>query len=345
MIVRGLRGATIYPHGYLAECGHSPDAFHGGSHVRHSRLRPAHRRRLLEPAAAAQGRGPGDEGLLRPGQGRPDRGRAGREDQGADRAGHLGGGALRRLHRLPRPHPGPPGRHHRRARGDPGRGDLHGRRPVGDVRRPRDGGLAAVQRAPGRLRTFPRTGPRHDPGDRLSRRSPLDCAAMSDAEPPEIARTLTLHVAVTMQRERAPNRWEDWRHAPVAVDLDEGGLGTAARPLRDDGQTRLTLHPGLPLLLHADEGEGYHLNLSSGTPVWFVMWRVSEEDPAEAVPERVTLSYNEAGRLLDAQERVDPVPLPPAVVEMLQAFTGAHYRPEPKQRRRPASFRAPGERR
>lgn len=168
---------------------------------------------------------------------------------------------------------------------------------------------------------------------------------MSDAELPEIARTLTLHVAVTMQRERAPNRWEDWRHVPVAVDLDDGGLGTAPRALRDDGQTRLTLHPGLPLLLHADEGEGYHLNLSSGAPVWFVMWRVSEEDPAEAVPERVTLSYNEAGRLLDAQERVDPVPLPPAVVEMLQAFTGAHYRPEPKQRRRPASFRAPGERR
>jgi hypothetical protein len=28
----------------------------------------------------------------------------------------------------------------------------------------------------------------------------------------------------------------------------------------------------------------------------------------------------------------------------LQAYTDLHHRPEPKQRRRPASFRAPGER-
>jgi len=58
----------------------------------------------------------------------------------------------------------------------------------------------------------------------------------------------------------------------------------------------------------------------------------------------VTLSYNVAGRLLDAQERVDNLPLPPDVVAWLQSFTDEHYRPEPKQRRRPPSFRAPSER-
>jgi hypothetical protein len=128
---------------------------------------------------------------------------------------------------------------------------------------------------------------------------------MSDTAPPEIARTLTLRVAVTMRRERAPNAWEDWRHAPHEAALDDGSLGETPRTLRDDGRLRLRLHTGLELLLHADEGEGYHLNLSSGAPVWFVMWRGDDEDPAEATPERVTLSYNEAGRLLDAQERVD----------------------------------------
>ncbi|MBQ0957816.1 DUF3305 domain-containing protein [Ideonella sp. 4Y11] len=168
---------------------------------------------------------------------------------------------------------------------------------------------------------------------------------MPDTPPPEIARTLTLRVAVTMRRERAPNAWEDWRHTPHDVALDDGTLGHTPRTLRDDGRERLTLHPGLPLLLHADEGEGYHLNLSSGAPVWFVMWRGAEDDPSEAAPEFVTLSYNEAGRLLDAQERVDNVPLPAELVQMLQAFTSAHYRPEPKQRRRPASFQRPGDRR
>ena len=66
---------------------------------------------------------------------------------------------------------------------------------------------------------------------------------------------------------------------------------------------------------------------------------MNSADPSRAWPELVTLSYHEAGRLLDAQERVDNCPLPPDVVAWLQAFTDEHHRPEPKQRRRPASFR------
>jgi hypothetical protein len=153
-----------------------------------------------------------------------------------------------------------------------------------------------------------------------------------------------LTVAVVIEREAQPNRWEDWRHAIAEVVPDEGGFGTEPRVLRDDGRFRRTLHPGLAVTLFADEGEGYYLNLSSGAPVWFVSWRIDDEDPARAWPEIVTLSYNEAGRLLDAQERVDNVPLPDDVRDWLQAFNDAHYRPEPKQRRRPASFVEPGRR-
>jgi hypothetical protein len=154
----------------------------------------------------------------------------------------------------------------------------------------------------------------------------------------------TVHVAVQIERLRQPTRWEDWRFRIADVVLDEGQFGAQARTLRDDGHTALTLHPGLPVTLHRDEGEGYYLNLSSGAPVWFVMWRTDEADPPRAWPEVVTLSYHEAGRLLDAQERVDNLPLPPAVRDWLQAFADEHHRPEPKQRRRPQSFRAPGER-
>ena len=151
-------------------------------------------------------------------------------------------------------------------------------------------------------------------------------------------------VAVVIERERAPNAWEDWRFRIAEVLADDGQLGTGARTLRDDGRIAQMLHTGLAVTLHADEAEGYHLNLSTGAPVWFVMWRIDDEDPSRAWPELVTLSYNEAGRLLDAQERVDNRPLPDDVRAWLQAFADVHYRPEPKQRRRPASFRAPGER-
>lgn len=154
----------------------------------------------------------------------------------------------------------------------------------------------------------------------------------------------SISVAVTMERERAPNRWEDWRHRVVEVVPDDGGFGAAPRLLRDDGRVARWLHPGFKVELFADEGEGYHLNLSSGAPVWFVVWRLHDEDPSRAAPTIVSVSYNEAGRWLDAQERVDNVPLDAAVRNWLQTFTDAHYRPEPKQRRRPQSFLRPGER-
>ena len=154
----------------------------------------------------------------------------------------------------------------------------------------------------------------------------------------------TLTVAVQIERQRQPSRWEDWRFRITDVLLDEGQFGSQMRTLRDDGNNAITLHPGLPVSLHRDEAEGYYLNLSSGAPVWFVMWRVGEDDPSRAWPEFVTVSYHEAGRLLDAQERVDNVPLPADMRAALQAFADEHYKPEVKQRRRPASFRAPDQR-
>jgi len=154
----------------------------------------------------------------------------------------------------------------------------------------------------------------------------------------------SLRVAVLMERERSPNQWEDWRFRVTEVVQDDGGFGAEARTLRDDGQNAQFLFPGFEVTLHADEAEGYYLNLSTGTPVWFVMWRLAEDDPSAARPELVTLSYNEAARLLDAQERVDNVPLPAAEREWLTAFTEEHYKPEPKRRRRPVSFQRPEDR-
>ena len=155
----------------------------------------------------------------------------------------------------------------------------------------------------------------------------------------------SIRVAVIMERERAPNQWEDWRFRIADVAPDEEGFGSAPRQLRDDGKTAQFLHPGFDLTLFADEAEGYFLNLSSGAPVCFVMWRVAEGDPSQAAPELVTLSYNEAARLLDAQERVDNVPLPGELAAWLAEFTDRHYKPEPKQRNRPASFQRPEDRR
>lgn len=154
----------------------------------------------------------------------------------------------------------------------------------------------------------------------------------------------SLKLAVLIERCKQPNAWEAWGFRITDVVRDEDGFGNSVRQLRDDGRSAVFLHPGFSVALFRDEAEGYYLNLSSGQPVWFVMWRIDESDPSRAWPERVMLSYNEAGRLLDAQERVDNLPLPPDVTGWLQAYTDVHYKPEPKRRARPASFRPPEQR-
>ena len=155
----------------------------------------------------------------------------------------------------------------------------------------------------------------------------------------------SLRVAVVMERETAPNRFEDWRFRVVEVVPHEEAFGSEPRVLRDDGQVRRTLFPAFTLELFRDQAEGYHLNLRTEAPVWVVVWRADDEDPSRAWPETVSVSYEEAGRWLDAQEHVDNVPLPVEIAAWLQAYVDEHYRPEPKKRRRPQSFVAPGDRR
>ena len=151
----------------------------------------------------------------------------------------------------------------------------------------------------------------------------------------------SIRVAVQLLREAKPNAWEDWRFELFDVTLDAGQFGSDARLLRDDGKRALTLFPGFEVTLHRDEAEGYHLNLVTGQPVFFVMWRSDDADPPRAWPELVTVSYNEAARLMDAQEHVDNVPMPAEVSAWVQAYVDEHYRPEPKKRKRPVSFLKP----
>lgn len=154
----------------------------------------------------------------------------------------------------------------------------------------------------------------------------------------------TTEVAVIMRRERLDNRWQPWRWVLDDVVPGEAAFGSAPRLLREDDKEALWLFPGFVVELFRDDAEGYHLNLNSPAPCWFVMWRRDEEggdgETSLARPVAVSLSYHDAGRWLDAQETVEQVPAPATVLELLQAFVDEHYRPEPKRRKRPDSFQS-----
>lgn len=152
-----------------------------------------------------------------------------------------------------------------------------------------------------------------------------------------------MEVAVIMRRERLASRWQPWRWVLEDVVQHEPGFGGEPRLLVRSEDGERWLHPGFSVELFRDDAEGYFLNVTTPAPCWFVLWRMEEQASVApepiARPAMVTLSYHDAGRWLDAQETVEQVPAPAAVIEWLRAFVDAHHVIEPKQRRRPQSFR------
>jgi hypothetical protein len=73
----------------------------------------------------------------------------------------------------------------------------------------------------------------------------------------------------------------------------------------------------------------------------FVMWRMEQE---RAVPQFVTVSYDEASRWMDGGEQVDSVAMPAGLFAWVGEFVEKNYRPEPKKRIKPQSFLSPKDR-
>ena len=147
--------------------------------------------------------------------------------------------------------------------------------------------------------------------------------------------TLRFPVAVIFQRTPLANRWVSERWEPVAVVPPSADAPRARAPVKisDDPSGTRWRFDGHAFELHRSEVEGYYLNLVAPEPKAFVMWRTTDDggDPP-VFPVIVTVSYNEAARMLDGGERVDAVPLPAGILKWMEPFVAEHYKPEPKKR-------------
>jgi hypothetical protein len=133
------------------------------------------------------------------------------------------------------------------------------------------------------------------------------------------------------------NRWQSEKWEPIGVLPDTHDDGAAPSLLHEDARSARWLHPGFTLELFHDESEGYYLNLASPQPFVFVSWL---DESGAGVPKLVTVSYNEAARMMDGGAQVDGVPMPPEWIPWLEEYVKKHYRPEPKKKRiRPPSFK------
>ncbi len=151
---------------------------------------------------------------------------------------------------------------------------------------------------------------------------------------------LVYHVVVVIEKVPTANRWQShrWQIAAVLPDVGSYQTRTVLESAGEDADSQKVAYPGFELGIFRDEGEGYFLNIHAPEPSIFATWRWNA-DETEAIPHAVTLSYNEAARWMDAQEKVERVPMPAELHETLSAWVEANYNPPEKKRRiRPKSF-------
>jgi hypothetical protein len=153
-------------------------------------------------------------------------------------------------------------------------------------------------------------------------------------------------LAVVMQRRNARSRWAGVIWEPVSVMESEEPAGEARLLVKQDDLEQW-LHAGFELAIHRDEIEGYYMNVSSGSPRVFVLWRMEGElgdENARGLPLQVTASYDEGGRWMDGGHSVDSVTMPDAIFAWVGDYVEKNYRPEPKKRIKPRSFIHPKDR-
>jgi len=153
-------------------------------------------------------------------------------------------------------------------------------------------------------------------------------------------------LAVIMERKTLDNKWASHRWEAISVLPDDDAAARAPRRYFEDSERTQWLVPGLELRLYSDEAENYLLNVGAPEPRVFVMWRLSDEvgELEFAMPQRVTVSYGEAARMMDSGEQVDGVPLPDDLLGWIEDFARGHYRPpEKKQKGKRYASSKPGQ--
>lgn len=157
---------------------------------------------------------------------------------------------------------------------------------------------------------------------------------------------LRFPLAVIFQRTPLSNRWVSERWEPVAVEPEVTTSSSQPIKIADDAAGTRWRFGGHSFELHPSEAEGYYLNLAAPDPKVFVMWRMADAgvEPA-AFPVIVTVSYNQAARMLDGGEQVDAVPMLPEIMALMKPFVTEHYKPEVRKKvRRNDPFRDNDER-
>ena len=140
-------------------------------------------------------------------------------------------------------------------------------------------------------------------------------------------------VGVVVERRKARNMWVDFLWRPVRVFV---GVPSAApwTPLDTQAEATLFFAGEAMIELHRTETTNYRDNLASGTPaLWVALCPAVSEQPFEILA--VTADPAEGEALTDAGSNlVEPVSMPPDVVEAVAQFIAQHHVERPFLKRK-----------
>ena len=148
-------------------------------------------------------------------------------------------------------------------------------------------------------------------------------------------RSMYIPLGVVIGREKVDHPWQEfvWR----AVDVFMGAPPvTEWRALRSTTEMQLYHAATLPLDLHPKETTSYQVNLTNGTPSVYVVLRDST-GPNQRWPvfvHMITASPFEAQAYGDSGfERVERVPMPEPLVNLVEQFVAEHHQEEEFRKR------------
>ncbi|MEZ5449047.1 MAG: DUF3305 domain-containing protein [Thiolinea sp.] len=140
-----------------------------------------------------------------------------------------------------------------------------------------------------------------------------------------------LSVAVILEKRPSVSPWAEAWWTVVAVVVGESRYTETTLLQERDGISQY-LVPGLPVRLYRDECEGYYHNLQSPQPGCYVI--AANDEQGRPVPQRVTLSFDEANSYLQGSTEVYAVPIPAELYRWTEAYVLEHYVPVKRKKRR-----------
>jgi len=104
------------------------------------------------------------------------------------------------------------------------------------------------------------------------------------------------------------------------------------RLVRDGGDSRIYQWQRLPLRLQPDQADDYIYNLTSRSPMLFVICKTGEN--GQPIPVLVTADQDDCVAAVEFDELVFQSPMPSSIVEWIRHYVDVHWEPGPRKHKR-----------